>query len=241
MSPRRSKAARAGRNAQPLAAGPHLRLGTFADRFARSEPARIHFDRAKRIGAVQPDVWFVAGKAEADRGDWPAALADWRESLALAPRRLGAIARAASGRVPDIVFREKALPDDPAVWFAVTPQLFPDESSPGRAEWLRAIAARCRRAAPETVSGYLAWGSALEELADPGEAIRVWRRGVARFPDSKPLHNRLAMRLEVEEDYEEAVPVLEWLIANAPDFGDCPSRLAAAKHALKLKAEINGP
>src|SRR5439155_11484228 len=109
-------AARAGRDSQPLVPGPHLRLGTFADRFARTEPAAVHFDRAKRVASFEPDVWYVCGKGEADRGDWPAALADWRESLARSPKRLGAIARTAAGRVPPEQFRAGALPDDPTVW-----------------------------------------------------------------------------------------------------------------------------
>jgi tetratricopeptide (TPR) repeat protein len=234
------RAARAGRSVQPLVAGFHLRLGAFADRFARSEPAQVHFDRAIRVGASLPDVWFISGQAAADRGDWARALADWRESLARSPRRLPVIARAAAGRVAPALLREKALPDDPAAWFVAMPILFADDADPKRAEWLRAIDARCRRAEPETIAGFLAWGSALEELSDAPGAIRAWRRAIERFPDSVPLHDRLATRLEVEELYEEAQPGLEWLAAREPDNGGYRERLAAAKHALKLKADING-
>lgn len=235
------KAARAGRNVQPLAAGPHLRLGTFADRFTRGEPASVHFDRAKRVGRAQPDVWYVAGKAAAGRNDWSMALADWREALARSPRRLVAIARTASGRVPPTLFRDKALPDDPAVWFAVMPQFFPGETAPGRAEWLRAIVARCTRAEPDAVPGFMAWGSALEELGNSPDAVRVWRRAIERFAADVPLHNRLAARLEAEELYEEALPVLEWLTVHEPASGGYRDRLTAAKHALKLKSEIDAP
>jgi tetratricopeptide (TPR) repeat protein len=235
------KAARAGRNVQPLAAGQHLRLGRFADRFARGEPARVHLDRAKRVNAVEPDVWYVCGTVEADRGEWEAALADWREALARSPRRLAAIGRTAAGRVPPEQFRARALPDDPVMWFAVTPQLFPDATAPGRAEWLRAIDTRYSRHEPESVAGFLAWGSALEELSAGATAIRAWRRAVERFPDDTPLHDRLAARLEAEEDYPEALPILEWLTGHHPDRGDFRNRLAATKHALKLKAEIDAP
>jgi O-antigen ligase len=234
------RAARMGRNVQPLAAGPHLRLGAFADRFARSDPAAVYFDRAKRVGRAQPDVWYVAGKAAAARGDWASALADWHESLTLAPRRLQAIARAASGRVPAVLFREQALPNDPAVWFAVMPELFPYESDAGREEWLRAVVTGYARGEPTTVAGFLAWGSAQEELANPSAAIRVWRRAIERFPDNVSLHDRLTARLEAEELYEDALPVLEWLAAQQPDNGGYRDRLAAAKHALKLKAAIDG-
>lgn len=235
------KAARSGRDRQPLMPGPHLRLGTFADRLDRTEPASVHFDRAKRVASFEPDVWFVCGKAAAVRGDWPTALADWRESLARSPRRLAAIARAASDRVRPEEFRAKALPDDPAIWYAVVRPLFPDANDPERPKWLRAIADRCARTAPDTVAGYTAWASALEELGDMPEAIRVWRRATEQFPDDVPLRDRLSRRLMSEELYEEALPVLEWLTANRPDDGNYRNWLIATRHALKLKADINRP
>jgi tetratricopeptide (TPR) repeat protein len=235
------RAARAGRTAQPLMAGFHLRLGAFAGHFARSEPAAVHFERAQRIGRANPDVWYVSGRAAAERGDWSTALADWHEMLALSPRRLAAIARIASGRVSSTEFRERALPDRPAIWFAVTPQLFLDESAPGRSDWLRAIVDRCARTEPESVAGFVAWGSALEDLHDASAALHVWRRGVERFPEDVPLRDHLAARLEAEERYEEALPVLEWLTARESTRGDYRQRLAAAKHALELKAVIDGP
>jgi hypothetical protein len=235
------KAARMGRNLQPLAAGPHLRLGAFTDRFARSEPSQVHLGRAKRVGSVEPDVWYVSGRIAAARGDWTAALADWRESLVRSPRRLAAIARLAAGQVSPEEFRIKGLPDDPALWFAAAPQLFPDEIAPERAAWMRAIDERSTRREPESVAGFLAWGSALEELSDGAGAIRVWRRGVERYPDDVQLHDRLAARLEAEELFEDALPVLEWLAARRPGVGNYGHRLAAAKHALALKADIDRP
>lgn len=235
------KAARVGRNLQPLAAGQHLRLGTFADRFARSEPAQVHLDRAKRVGSVEPDVWYICGRAAAARGDWPTALADWRESLTRSPRRLAVIARAAAGRVAPDQFRAQALPDDPALWFAATPQLFTDPDAPERTDWLRAIDARYSRGEPTSIAGYRAWGSALEELRDGPSAIRIWRRAVERFPADVSLRDRLAEGLEEEERFEEALPVLEWLTDHQPENGGFRHRLSAARHALKLKAEIDRP
>ena len=233
------KAARTGRDLQPLIPGPHLRLGTFANRLSRSEPWHVHLDRAKRVGFVEPDVWFVCGKVAADRGDWPRALADWRESLARDPRRLAAIGRAA-GRVPPDEFRAKGLPDDPAIWFAIAPQLFHDKSDPARADWMRAIAARCSRTEPMNVAGFVAWGSALEEVKDAPGAIAAWRRATDRFPTVSSLRDRFAAFLEAEELYEDALPVLEWLTARKPD-GTNQHRLTATQHALKLKADINRP
>jgi hypothetical protein len=106
---------------------------------------------------------------------------------------------------------------------------------------MRAIDERSTRREPESVAGFLAWGSALEELSDGPGAIRVWRRGVERHPDDVQLHDRLAARLEAEELFEDALPVLEWLAAHRPGVGNYGHRLAAAKHALALKADIDRP
>ena len=51
----------------------------------------------------------------------------------------------------------------------------------------------------------------------------------------------VAARLEAEEEYEQAIPVLEWLIAHDPNNGTYTERMAAARHALKLKADIDRP
>jgi tetratricopeptide (TPR) repeat protein len=193
------------------------------------------------VGSVEPDVWYVCGTVAAAHGDWSTALADWRESLTRSPRRLAAIGRAAAGRVSPDRFRSEALPDDPALWYAVMPQLFPDNSAPGRTDWLRAIDARYTREEPSAVAGYLAWGSALEELRDVSAALKVWRRAVDQFPADVRLRDELSRHLEAEELYSEALPVLEWLIAHQPNNGGYPHRLAAAKHALKLMAEIDRP
>lgn len=233
------RAVRAGRDVQPLSPGPHLRLGAFARHLARTEPAPVHFDRAKLVSSFEPDVWYVCGQAAANRGDWPVALADWHESLARSPRRLAAIARHAAGTVRPVEFREKVLPDSPAMWYAVAPQLFPERGTPGRAEWMRAIAARCSRAEPHQSADFIAWGSALEELGDAAGAARVWRTAAARFPERPDLRSRLAASLESQELYEEALPVLEALTAERPDDGNYRLRLAATRHALKLKALIN--
>ena len=112
-------------------------------------------------------------------------------------------------------FRTKGLPDDPAIWFAVTPHLFPDPENPERIKWLRAIDARCRKTEPDNSACFMAWASALEELKERQAAVRVWARGAERFPDDVRLRDRQAQRLEAEEQYEAAVPILEWLIEIA--------------------------
>ena len=61
------------------------------------------------------------------------------------------------------------------------------------------------------------------------------------FPSVRYVYDGLATRLEVEELYDEAEPVLAWLRERRPNEGQYADRLAAARHALKLKADINRP
>jgi len=235
------KAARASRDCQPLGRTVHRTLGTFADRFERSEPAPVHFDRAKRVAGFDADTWFASGRAAADRGDWPAAVADWRESLARSPAWLGPITRRAATRLSPDELRARLLPDDPDAWLAATPFVFPESDAPARTTWLRATADRwAARPEPTTVAGFVGWASALEGAGDPAAAARVWRRAVERFPDERDPRDRLAARLEADELYTEAAPVLEWLTVRHPDRGDYQTRLEAVRHALKLKAAIDG-
>jgi tetratricopeptide (TPR) repeat protein len=237
------KAARAARNRLPLLPGPHLRLGTYAHLFVRGEPAAVHFERAKRVAAFDPDVWYLSGAAALDRGDLEAAWADWREALRRSPRRVGLIARQAVRFLPPEQVRARILPDDPGVWMAATADLFPDpQADPKpRQDWLRAAANRWEAGPrPDRPAGWVAWASALEELGDRPAALKVLRTAADQFTDSILVRNELATRLEGEELYEEAVPHLEWLTAALGGRGDFQDRLAAARHGAKLRREIEG-
>ncbi len=236
------KAARASRDNQPLGRSPHLTLGTLADGFARSEPPAAHFDRAKRVAGFDPDVWYTSGRAAANRGDWSGAMTDWRESLARSPKRVEPIIRRAATHFPPAELRTRLLPDDPAAWFAATRFVFPHTDDPQRRTWLKATADRWAGGTePQTVARFAGWATVLEELGEEAAAVRVWRRAVEKFPEETLPHDRLALRLEADELYEEAVPELEWLLAHHPDHDEYRNRLEATHHALKLKAVINRP
>jgi tetratricopeptide (TPR) repeat protein len=234
------RTARATRAVQPLYPAPHLVLGSYADRFARAEPPAVHFARARMVAGFDAEVWLVTGHAAALHGDWAGALADWREALVRAPHRLGQVMGWVVGRLPPERIRAELLPDDPEMWFAATPFLYPDTDDPARRAWVQTAADRWAAGPePETLAGLTRWATALEELGDADAALRVWRRAVERFPDEIAPRNRLAARLEAEEEYEAAIPVLEWLIDRDPGTRRYTERLAAARHALKLKADID--
>jgi tetratricopeptide (TPR) repeat protein len=232
-----SAALRAARNAracQPLSPVSHVALGTYSRAFANSEPPAVHFARAKKVAAFDPDVWYASGRS--------AAAADCRESLARSRKRLQPIVWLAGSHLTPDEVRTRILPDEPDAWLAAVPYLFAPSDAAGRERWYGAIAAR-GRAGPEpaTLAGYFAWTTALDHLGERDELLGVWRKAADRFPDSVPARSGLAAALEGDELYDEAVPVLEWLIGQKPDSAEFRLRLEAARHALKLRAEIAAP
>lgn len=238
------RAARTARDLGPLLSGPHLRLGTYSGLLARTEPATVHFDRAKRVGGFDPDVWYLSGAAALARGETAAAWSDWRESLRRDPRRLGPIVRAAGRTLPTAEIRDRVLPDDPEIWVAATGFLELDAA--GQRTWQRAATARWKTRAdagdvPTSETEWIAWAGTHERLGEPELALAVWRLAWERLPASAVIRDRLAEALEAEERYEEAVPHLEWLLARSPTDGRLRDRLDAARHALKLWREIAGP
>ncbi|VTT99461.1 membrane protein : Putative membrane protein OS=Rhodopirellula sallentina SM41 GN=RSSM_04202 PE=4 SV=1: O-antigen_lig [Gemmataceae bacterium] len=236
------RAARKARECQPLSPVAHVALGTYSRLFTNSEPPAAHFARAKKVAAFDPDVWYASGRSAAAANDWSAAAADWRESLARSRKRLQPIVALAGSRLTPDEIRTRILPDEPDVWLAAVPYLFAPPDDAGRERWYGAIAARCSAGPePTTLAGYFAWATALEHLGDRDELLRVWRAAADRFPESVPARSGLAAALEDDERYDEAVPVLEWLIGQKPDSAEFRLRLEAARHALKLQAEINAP
>src|SRR5581483_8695736 len=200
----------------PLLAGPHLRLGAFAGAAVRSEPAAVHFARAKRVAGFDPDVWYLSGAAALARGDLDAAWADWKECLARSPLRLDAVVRQAGRHLTPDQLRARVLPDDPAVWVAAAGSMDLDPAA--RRAWLRAAVARAVAGPePNSPAAWLAVASASEQLGNGLETLYLVRRAAHMFPDSPEVRDRLAAALQAEELDAEAVVHLEWLVERYPD------------------------
>ncbi|HET6575999.1 MAG TPA: hypothetical protein VFG68_20530, partial [Fimbriiglobus sp.] len=231
---------RAARAANPLTARAHARLGVYAGYFQSSEPAAVHFARAKRLMPVDPDIWFFSGREALARGDEAAAWSDWRRSLAQSSLHLGSILRAARGKLNAEEIRAKLLPDDPAVLLAAANVLYPDPvgQAAERRPFLEEVAAADRPGLP--VERLMIVADALAWLGRPDEAAAVWRRAADAEPDRVDVRSRFAGFLESEERYEEAIEQLEWLRQEQPRNEAYRDRLDAAKHALKLRREIEG-
>lgn len=244
------RAARTARDLCPILPGPHLRLGSFAKSFATAEAPATHFARAKKAAPADADVRFLSGADSLARGNREEAWSDWKESLTRSGSVLPRIVRAVSKPLPPDMqplppadLRKYVLPDDPYLYVAAANLLYPDrdDAPPERKEILRA-ALKLWKSAPGPINflNWLDWGNTCEELGENTEALAVWRRGVAAIPDSPQLRERLILRLEGDELYEEALPHLEELLALNPRRVDIRDRYDTARHAVRLKAEIEG-
>src|SRR5262249_45635167 len=152
---------RAARAANVLVPRPHARLGVYAQYFASSEPAAVHFARAKRLLPTDPDIWFASGREALSRGDATNAWADWKHSLTLSTRHLRPILIAAKSKLTPEQIRSLVLPDDPVELLAAADVLYPDRASQG-AERRPFLEAAVRPDRPgQTADQYIAQAVAL--------------------------------------------------------------------------------
>jgi O-antigen ligase/tetratricopeptide (TPR) repeat protein len=229
---------REARAANPLAPRPHARLGVYAGYFTSSEPAAVHFARAKRLLPADPDVWYASGREALARGDEQAAWDDWQRSLAISPRHLRPILVAARDRLGPDEIRTRLLPADPAVLLSAAEILFPDHTVAERKSFVEAAA---RADGPDlTVAQLVAVARAHAELGRTEDSVAAWRRAVAAAPERADVRDGFARWLEREERYGEAIDHLEWLRQRFPGSDPVKDRLDAARHGYKLHREIFG-
>jgi len=244
------RAARKARNLCPTLPGPQLRLGSLSAAFASSDAPEQYYERAKQAAPSDAEIRYLSGADALARGDRKSAWSSWKEALSRSRSVLGLILRATSKPLPPDglslpveELRSEVLPDDPGLWLLAADLMFPDASvaPPERAVLLRAANARYAAGPPPTDPGdWQAWGQACEELRDWTAALNVWRRAFEANPNSAALRDRLALRLEADEQYAEAQAHLEWLWTRAPERLDLRDRRDGVDHALKLLKEIDG-
>ncbi len=238
------KLLREARRANPLAPKPHTRLGLYAEVFATSEPASVHFARAKSLIPSDPDVWYASGRSAFKHGDPAAAWADWKRSLALSPQNLPAILAAARGKLTPAEIRVKLLPDDPVTILAALDLLFPDRVAQAaeRRPFVQSVIdlARTPPRTGTTADRLMALAMALDELGNPDDADDAWDKAVRLAPDRPDVRDRYARWLERDERYDEALVHLEWLRQRNRGNQDVQDRLDAARHAVRLKKDIDG-
>jgi len=232
------------RRVNPLSFKPHARLAVYADYFAKSEPASVHFDRAKKLLPPDPDLWHAAGRDAMKRGNTAAAKADFRRSLSLSPLHLSAILEAFRATLSPEQLRAELVPDDVRNQWVAVQYLYPDPDRDAvlRQPYLAAIRQAIEPRVDETSGIELSiLANVYDELDRADDASAVWTRLLEREPNKPELKDRYAARLEVMEQYEEAVPLLESLRRTLPGRPDLQDRLDAARRGLRLQTEIRLP
>lgn len=228
---------RAARSANPIAPKPHSRLGLFADAWAKSEPANVHFDRAKRLLPRDANLWFTSGKEAFRHGDFPRALADWRQALTLDAGQLDAVlSRAGQQWSPAEMLRD-LFPHEPALLWAAANRLFPDVARDIDRRRPFLVAAIQASRPDHTGPQFAAVALAFEECEQIPEAIVAWRTAVARSPDEARFRDLFSRMLDREERYDEAIPHLEWLRKRRPD-PSIKDRIDRAEHGVRLQKAL---
>lgn len=230
-------ALRAARMANPISPKPHSRLGLFADGWVHSEPSTRHFDRAKRLLPRDGNLWFTSGKQAFREGDFPRALADWRQALTLDAGQLDAVLSRAGNHWPAAELIRDLIPREPALLWAAANRLYPDATRDRdrRRPFLEAAILASRP--DDTGPQFAAVALALEECEQIPEALVAWRIACARSPDEARFHDLFSRLLDREERYEEAILHLEWLQARRPD-DSLKDRIDRVRHGVRLQKAL---
>jgi hypothetical protein len=233
--------ARQARDCSPLLARPHLFLGIYADGFANSEPARVHFDRALRVCPMDPDIFTWRGREAARRGD-PKAIEDWKKAAKLQATKIPGILAVAAPYIGPTQVLDDLLPQDPVVIWAAMEQLHPASKQDGRrTPFLERLAKLDTGSAAWTGRGWAAIARAYQELG-PSNAeatFAAWNKAILNDPNAFDLHDSFSKWLEADERWDAAETELIWLNQHA-DSHDLKDRLDAVRHARHLKAKIEG-
>lgn len=222
------RAARAGRDAGPLYASNHVRLGQHARRFASADAPQVYFTRARQLRPNDPDVWFGTANESAKARDFAAAAAGWKRVIELKPEYGPDVLKAAAavpGFDPTTVF-----PDDPAALLSTANSLYPKDPDARRPILTRAAAADAGKFGP---AGRVAVAAAKAELRS-ADALGAWEYAAKTDPEYTPARDGLARFLETDERYGDAVPHLEWLASKTPNDRGVADRLRGAKHGVAL-------
>ena len=232
------RALRTARDLCPLVPEVHARLGLLAGYFSRSEPALVHLDRAKLLLKSDSEIRFACGVEAAKTGDRERAMVEWKKSLELSPKQLRPILREAGKSLSPQEVLRSLLPDDPVVLMGAADELYPNRRS-HRAERRPFVERAAYGNRPgATIAQLVASAAACEELDRGDDARRAWERALELDRDRGKTRDGLARFLEADEQYADALPHLEWLLAKNPNDAGYRLRHKAAVHGAKLQREI---
>jgi tetratricopeptide (TPR) repeat protein len=226
---------RTARNLSPLYPETHLLLGLHAKGFASAEPPLAHFERAKLLNKVDPNIWYVCGLAHRDAGNLAGAAENWRQSLELSTQQLPAILAAAQGRFPPAEVAARILPDNPVTLVQAAEYFRGDP--PIRTAILERAAAAAEQPAWEW-RPRVAVAEAADLLGRTAEADALWTKAVAADPNVFDVRFGYSQFLEREERYEDALPHLEWLSRVRPADPSLRDRILYCRHGAALNEKL---
>lgn len=235
-------AARTARGCSPLLPRPHLLMATYGEGFTKSEPAKVHLERASRASPTDATIYALRGNDAMKNGDRVAAIAFWQKAMTLNPDTVARVLEQAQRSMSAEQILTQLLPPDPTVIFMAVNQLYPDwkpELGPLRKPYLeRVVAQDGTKDWPARAWSYIA--KSYSELGQDYSAGGAWAKAVAKNPDAIDLRDGFARWLEEDERYEEAEVQLLWL-RERRESRDILDRLDAIHHAMKLKKAIESP
>jgi O-antigen ligase/Flp pilus assembly protein TadD len=226
---------RRARNLCPLFPETHLLLGQHAGAFDGGEPPLVHFERAKFLNKVDPNIWFACGVAHLESGNRAAAAENWRRSLELSSRQLVPILALGRSRFGMEETLARILPENPATLMEAA-RLCTDDPTIRRAILERAAAAP--EASTWTWQQRVAVAEAADALGRPAEAEAHWNRAMAADPQQFEVRNGYGLFLEREERYEEALVQLNWLIKARPSDTQLRDRALFVRHGIDLNEQL---
>jgi O-antigen ligase len=225
----------AARDACPVLAHPHARLGELSGAVARADTPVRYFERAARLLPSETEIWYGLGGAYLDAGQTEEAAAAWRRYLESGERFRPQLLDRAAARWSADAIRDKLLPDRPEVWIAAAHQLYPKkEQGEQRRPFLEGAVALMEREPPSAESSYRR-ATVERELRLDDAAEASYRVALRDAPGRVDWRFEFAEYLNRRQKFEQARAELRMILDRAPDHDGAKNLLAIVERELQLR------
>lgn len=215
----------------PLLSQPHFRLAANRVYLEAGDSTLAYVDRAKRLVANDPELWYLIGVQEALLGRQTRACTSWRRSLELSDRYLPDILRLGSSLVRSDLMVSRGLPDRPDMLVSSAFLLYPgDDDREARRPFLEralVLLASC----PGDGAHFLLRAKCQQHLDQPAAAQESFRQALALEPRNTAWRVKYAGFLHDGGKIAEARQEVFQVLAIEPGNGP----------ALALLGQMNSP
>jgi uncharacterized protein (TIGR02466 family) len=191
-------------------------------RSGRLDEAQALLEHLRTTAPRDPDVLQLLGMLARQRGDQPAAIALFRQSLAIEPRQphvlnnMGNACAATGQQEQALEAYGKALAFKPDYADADINRALALIAL-GRASQAAEHMAALVRAQPGSARAWAVLGQALAAMGDQAQAIMAYGKALTLQPDHGPWLHNLAVALRLAGRPEEALPLFDRSAALSPD------------------------